>query len=106
MAPRISSLCTAVLQDEGVYGAVEMYTFPMEFVPLEKDVLSLELENSYKSIFLVCFVSAFIESAARSYSQDGDYGPIYDMGKALITFQRAFGLIPRIVGKGDAAHVC
>ena len=42
-----------------------MYTFPMEFVPLEKNVLSLELENSYKSIFLVCFVSAFIESAAE-----------------------------------------
>jgi hypothetical protein len=30
---------------------------------------------------------------------------VYDMGKALMTIQRAFGLIPRIIGKGDQAKV-
>lgn len=30
---------------------------------------------------------------------------MYDMAKAVMTIQRAFGLIPRIIGKGDAARV-
>lgn len=37
--------------------------------------------------------------------QEGDYTPVYDMGKALMTLQRAFGLIPRVIGKGDSAKV-
>ena len=38
-------------------------------------------------------------------AQDGDYAPVFDMAKALMTIQRAYGLIPKIVGKGDAARV-
>lgn len=37
--------------------------------------------------------------------QDLDYGPIYDLGKALMIIQKAYGLIPRMLGKGDAARV-
>lgn len=35
----------------------------------------------------------------------GDETPIYNASLALMTFQRAYGLFPRILGKGDAAKV-
>lgn len=61
----------------------------MSLIPLERDVLSLELgAKAYRDIFL-----------------DSLYDSIYEMARALVTLQRAFGLIPRIFGKGDAAKV-
>lgn len=36
--------------------------------------------------------------------QDNDLGDVYDMAKALMTVQRAFGSIPRFVGKGAGAE--
>lgn len=40
-----------------------------------------------------------------SLAQDGDFSPVYDLAKALMTVQRAFGTIPRIIGKGESAQV-
>jgi hypothetical protein len=37
--------------------------------------------------------------------ENGDETPIYYSSLALMTFQRAFGLFSRIMGKGDAAKV-
>jgi hypothetical protein len=37
--------------------------------------------------------------------QDGDETVIYDSAQALATFQKLYGLFPRIVGKGDHASV-
>lgn len=42
--------------------------------------------------------------AALNIAQDSNYDSIYELGRALVTLQRAFGLIPRILGKGDAAR--
>lgn len=55
-----------------------------------------------------------LSSAWKHYSstieliagQNGDDTPLYYASLALMTFQRAFGLFPRILGKGDAARVC
>lgn len=53
MAPRLSVLCEQALKDAGVYGSVDLRALPLELVPLEKDVLSLECSDSYASIFKV-----------------------------------------------------
>lgn len=37
--------------------------------------------------------------------QDGDTSPIYDLARSIMTLQRAFGPIPRLIGKGDSARV-
>lgn len=37
--------------------------------------------------------------------QNGDDTALYYSSLALMTFQRAYGLFPRIMGKGDAAGV-
>lgn len=82
-------MCASILEDLGVLGSVDIHEFPMALIPLEQDLLSMELgAQAYKDIFL-----------------DANYDSIYEMARALLTLQRAFGLIPRVMGKGDAARV-
>ncbi|GAA5873302.1 hypothetical protein JCM1840_000022 [Sporobolomyces johnsonii] len=87
VVPRMTTLCTTVLSDLGVLGSIDVQDFQLGLIPLEKDVLSLEYEDVWKKTAL-----------------DGDFSPVYDMAKALMTVQRAFGTIPRIIGKGDSAR--
>jgi hypothetical protein len=37
----------------GIVGDVNIAEFPLYFCPLEQDVLSLELENSFSDLYLV-----------------------------------------------------
>lgn len=53
LVPRITSLCRRVLEDEGVLGDLQLVEYPLKWIPLEKDVLSLELGDAAKEIFLV-----------------------------------------------------
>jgi hypothetical protein len=46
-------VCDKILEDQGVLGDVSTAEFPLYFVPLEKDVLSLELEESFTELYLV-----------------------------------------------------
>ncbi|KAI5479038.1 ATP binding protein [Pseudohyphozyma bogoriensis] len=86
VVPRMTTLCTSTLSDLGVLGSLDIQEFQLGLIPLERDLLSLEEDNVWKKLAL-----------------EGDYSPVYDMGKALMTLQRAFGIIPRIIGKGDSA---
>ena len=45
------------------------------------------------------------ESDTLLIQQNGDDTPLYDTSMALMTFQQAYGLFPRILGKGDGAQV-
>ncbi|KAI7959595.1 hypothetical protein MJO28_003386, partial [Puccinia striiformis f. sp. tritici] len=88
MTPRATQLSKNALSEAGVLGSVDVKEFDLNFVPLEKDVFSLEEEfGGYSKIFA-----------------DGDLNPIYNMARAIMTIQRAFGLIPRLIGKGTAAR--
>ncbi|GAA5891327.1 hypothetical protein JCM6882_004658 [Rhodosporidiobolus microsporus] len=86
VVPRMTTLCTSVLSDLGVLGSLDVQEFQLGLIPLERDVLSLEVDDSWKRVEL-----------------DGDPTPVHDMARALTTVQRAFGTIPRIIGKGDSA---
>jgi len=74
LVPRATELCKKVLEDEGVAGDVtlsEVCTFAvsirdtrtkltiskfkMELIPVEDDLLSLEMDNVARDIFLVSF---------------------------------------------------
>lgn len=88
MAPRVTSVCANALEEFGVLGSVELVEFPLAVIPLERDLLSLELEaGGYRDIFY-----------------DSNYDPITEMARALVVVQRIFGNIPRILGKGDASR--
>ncbi|CAB4421246.1 unnamed protein product [Rhizophagus irregularis] len=60
--------------------------YHLDLIPFEDDLLSLELDNTFKELYL-----------------DGDYTSIYYAARALMKLQTKFGLIPRVIGKGDCA---
>lgn len=43
----------AVLEEAGIIGDVNIAEFPLLFMPLEQDVLSLELDDSFSDLYLV-----------------------------------------------------
>lgn len=49
----MTSLCTTILADAGVLGSIDVQDFQLGFIPLDKEVLSLEYEDVYKRIYLV-----------------------------------------------------
>ncbi|EPS40563.1 hypothetical protein H072_5544 [Dactylellina haptotyla CBS 200.50] len=84
--PRRTPLCDRILEDEGVFGDVTINEYPLYFIPLEPDVLSLELDDAFEDLYL-----------HKTYSS------IFNSAKALMLLQQQYGLFPRITGQGDKA---
>ncbi|KAI9842038.1 MAG: hypothetical protein M1837_007534 [Sclerophora amabilis] len=85
--PRRTLVCDKILEDEGVLGDVSFAELPLSFLPLEKDLLSLELDDSFSDLYL-----------------RKDPTPIFLAARALMSIQQRHGLFPRITGKGDNAR--
>lgn len=84
--PRRTLVSDQLLEEAGVLGDVNISELPLFFFPLEKDVLSLELDDSFRDLYL-----------------SKDVTPTYLLAKALMEVQQHHGLFPRIIGKGDNA---
>lgn len=84
--PRRTLLSDKVLEEAGVLGDSNVAELPLFFFPLERDVLSLELNDSFRDLYLA-----------------KDPTPIFLLARALMGIQRKHGLFPRIIGKGDNA---
>jgi hypothetical protein len=84
--PRRTLVSDKLLEESGVLGDVNIHELPLYFFPLERDVLSLELEDSFRDLFL-----------------SKDTTPAFLIAKALMDIQSKHGLFPRIIGKGDNA---
>lgn len=82
--PRRTPLCDRILEDEGVFGDVTINEYPLYFIPLEPDVLSLELDDAFEDLYL-----------------HKTYTSIFNSAKALMLLQQQYGLFPRITGQGD-----
>lgn len=67
-------------------GDVNVAELPLSFFPLENDVLSLELTDAFKDLYL-----------------SKDVTPNFLVAKALMEIQQNHGLFPRVIGKGDNA---
>ncbi|KAJ5928649.1 hypothetical protein N7466_007605 [Penicillium verhagenii] len=85
--PRRTLVSNAVLEEAGITGDVNIAEFPLYFLPLEQDVLSLELDSAFGDLYL-----------------NKDPGCIFHSAKALMGIQQRHGYFPRIVGKGDNAR--
>lgn len=46
-------MSNAVLEEAGITGDVNIAEFPLRFMPLEQDILSLELDDSFSDLYLV-----------------------------------------------------
>lgn len=84
--PKKSLFCEKRLKESGVYGSLTVYELPIYMYPLDTDIISMELPESFKEITL-----------------EGDPTCIQYAAKALTQLQMICGTIPRIYGKGSTA---
>lgn len=84
--PRRTLVSNLILEEHGVLGEANVSEWGLNFVPLEPDLLSLELEDSFSELYL-----------------RKDPSGIFASAKALMLLQKQYGLFPRIMGKGDNA---
>ncbi|PPQ77028.1 hypothetical protein CVT25_014845 [Psilocybe cyanescens] len=67
LVPRISTLISRILEEEGVLGDVTISSYNLQFIPIAEDVISLEHENTLRELWV-----------------DGDETIIYDAVQALL----------------------
>ena len=84
--PRRTLVSEKILEEAGVLGDTSIAEFPLYFLPLERDLLSLELNESFGDLYL-----------------RKDPTPTFLLARALMLIQQKHGLFPRITGKGDNA---
>jgi lysine-specific histone demethylase 1 len=84
--PRRTLVSDQLLEEAGILGDVNIAELPLSFFPLEKDVLSLELDDAFGDLYL-----------------SKDPTSPFLLAKALMEIQQNHGLFPRIIGKGDNA---
>ncbi|CAH1391975.1 unnamed protein product [Nezara viridula] len=86
--PRRSQLCEKRLKTKGVYGNFNLIEdLPCDIFPFDSDVLSMEVETTFKDFHL-----------------EKDPTSLYQAAQAIFTLQELYGVIPKVTGKGDAAR--
>ena len=53
LVPRISTLVSRILEEEGVLGDVTISSYNLQFIPIAEDVISLEHENAMRELWVV-----------------------------------------------------
>lgn len=53
LTPRVSTLVTRILEEEGVLGEVTLTALNLQFIPLAEDVISLENESAFRELWVV-----------------------------------------------------
>ncbi|KAJ9648480.1 Vacuolar protein-sorting-associated protein 33 [Coniosporium tulheliwenetii] len=84
--PRRTLVSNQILEEAGVLGEVNIAEYPLYFIPLADDLLSMELDDAFSDLYLRRDPTATFLAA-----------------KALMLMQQRHGLFPRIIGKGDNA---
>ena len=88
MVPRKTLLCEKILEEEGVYGDAQVSEFPLDLIPLDDDVYSMELNDAFADLYLRRDVSC-----------------IHSMAQSIMKLQKSSGVIPKILAKGDYSKV-
>ena len=82
--PRRTILCKEALESYGVYGNLDIRDFNFDLIPLDTDLLSLELDN--------CFKELYIENDLSTYTY---------VAESLQRLQLVYGKIRTIFAKGS-----
>jgi vacuolar protein sorting-associated protein 33A len=99
--PRRTFVSDALLEEAGIIGDVNIAELPVYFLPLEHDVLSLELDDSFGDLYLVSLSSIYRKTLIGQYKNPAS---VYHSARGLMNVQRRHGYFPRISGKGDNAR--
>ncbi|KAL4518222.1 hypothetical protein Ndes2526A_g01333 [Nannochloris sp. 'desiccata'] len=81
--PRKMKTCELLLDNAGLLGDVSVRGCPLNWIPLEEDIISLEAPEAFKELAV-----------------EGDTSCLWDIAHALTALQSSRGAIPHIKGKG------
>ena len=80
---------------------------PIDFYPLESDVLSMEMDNIFKVKFNFRFQD-IMSLTCCTFTQDlyveNETSSLYQIARGLMTIQSLFGTFPNVIGKGRYAR--
>uniref|UniRef100_A0A336LM58 CSON010946 protein n=1 Tax=Culicoides sonorensis TaxID=179676 RepID=A0A336LM58_CULSO len=86
--PKKSLLCEKQLQNKGVYGSISFVgELNIEFFPVDKDIISMEIKDAYKELYI-----------------EGDLTCLHQSAMGLVAFQKLYGPFQKIYGKGKYAQ--
>ncbi|CAI5522763.1 unnamed protein product [Closterium sp. Naga37s-1] len=87
--PRCDAICNRILEQEGLVGdpRVAVGEYPLEMIPVDHDLLALDLHTIYKDVHV-----------------DSDPTSTLQVARVLANFQSVFGVPPVLKGKGVAAQ--
>ncbi|XP_071964931.1 vacuolar protein sorting-associated protein 33B-like isoform X2 [Antedon mediterranea] len=88
LIPKKMYICEVIMEEEGVYGDVTFEECKLGLIPLDNDILSLELPEFFKSFYL-----------------HGDQSWISPIVNSLINLQVIFHKIPNISSQGRCAKM-
>lgn len=54
LVPRISTLVSRILEEEQILGDITISSYNLQFIPIASDVISLENDNAFKELWVVC----------------------------------------------------
>lgn len=83
VVPKLLNLIYSLFESLGVVDLVKLYSFSWDFIPLDTNLISLEMTDFFKSTLLL-----------------GDQQLLGSIAKALLSFECLFGKIPLVVTLG------
>jgi len=84
--PRKLATCDYILEREGIYGFVRIMEWNLHLIPLDEDLLSLELHDSVPTLYI-----------------SGNYTMLHSIVSSILNLEDQFGTIPTVHGKGHLA---
>jgi vacuolar protein sorting-associated protein 33A len=99
--PQRSLLCEQVLRDEGVLPRTDIRNYPLDLIPLDSDLLSLELEGAGPPLRELSAAAA--AASGGCWNADPGRGAsagVAAVARSLCRLQTMFGAIPHIRAQG------
>lgn len=85
---RRTLVCDEILKKEGVFGSLSIGEYRLDLIPLDDDVLTLELDTGFKELFI-----------------EDDKTLLHTVAASIVKLQTIFGMIPRVKYKGAMAKI-
>lgn len=101
--------CEKYLENEGLYSYFSILEFPLGFIPIDRDLFSLELNDSYQDYLLVrtawlLFTQLLTYVPYIQIDQYGDFQFLNNIVQGLHQFQKLIGFTNLIFSKGRASE--
>jgi len=86
--PKITYECQKFIQEKGLKAELSIFNLPIELIPLDKDIITLDCNSSIKDLYV-----------------DGNLDVLSKLTRSIIKFETIFGKIKYKYAKGDNARI-